>query len=274
MPLRTLLLSWIHTANCTISIAYCQSPIYMSHCLYAWPISYKHVPFPINMSHFRILVIQRLSHDISGVSWNFCRGPMKFLWDLCRSREIFVEVPWNFHFSCLEKFFQVTREKLYGCLWVSHEICVTWLIRMADMTHTYVCHESFMCVTCLVKKFMGVSWNFLYMGHDSFIHMCNMTHSYDWHYSYICVSWIIHVCDVSHSSMWYDSLMYVRWLTHVCDMTHSYMRHDSFTCVVAIHKIWAVSHVCMSHGRVACMYESCPCHMYVWVMSHVWITSS
>jgi len=41
------------------------------------------------------------------------------------------------------------------------------------MTHSYVWHDSFICVTWL-------------------IHMCDMTHSYVWHDSFICVTWFIH----------------------------------------------------------------------------------
>jgi len=43
---------------------------------------------------------------------------------------------------------------------------------MCDMTHSYVWHDSFICVTWL-------------------IHMCDMTHSYVWHDSFICVTWLM-----------------------------------------------------------------------------------
>ena len=41
---------------------------------------------------------------------------------------------------------------------------------MCDMTQSYVCHDSFMCVTCLS-------------------HMCAMTHSCVWRVSFVCVTW-------------------------------------------------------------------------------------
>jgi len=72
-----------------------------------------------------------------------------------------------------------------------------WLIHMCDMTHSYVWHDAFICVTWL-------------------IHMCDMTHSYVWHDAFICVTWLIHMCDMTF---------------HLCDMTHSYVWHDSFICV-------------------------------------------
>jgi len=61
------------------------------------------------------------------------------------------------------------------------------------MTHSYVWHDSFMCVT----------WR---------IHMCNMTHSYVWHDSFICVTWLIHTSDMTHSYVWRDSFTRVTWL--------------------------------------------------------------
>jgi len=79
----------------------------------------------------------------------------------------------------------------------------TWLIRMCDLTHSYVRHDSFIRATWL-------------------IHTCDMTHSYVPH----------DVCDMTHS--------YVRHDSFIWDMTHSYetwfihIRRDSF--------IWDMTH--------------------------------
>jgi len=108
-------------------------------------------------------------------------------------------------------------------------ICVTWLIHICDVTHSYVRHDSFECAT----------WR---------IHMCNMTHPYVRHDSFICATWLIHMCDMTHdvtqtspilvnfhshmciSSVRHDSFICATWLIHMCDMTHSYVRHVSFIC--------------------------------------------
>ena len=76
-------------------------------------------------------------------------------------------------------------------------VCVTWLIRMCDVTHSYVWQDSFICVTWI-------------------IHMCVMTHTFT------CVTWLIHMCDMTHSHVWQDSFTCVPWLMHMCD-THSYV---------------------------------------------------
>jgi len=46
------------------------------------------------------------------------------------------------------------------------------------VTHSYVCHDSFICVTWL-------------------IHMCDVTRSYVLHGSFICLTWLIHMSRVT-----------------------------------------------------------------------------
>ena len=85
-------------------------------------------------------------------------------------------------------------------------MCVTWLIHMRDMTHSYVWRDSFICVPWL-------------------IHTCDMSYSHMWHDSFICVPWLlIHMCDMTHSHAWHVSFTCVTWLVHMCAMmTHSYL---------------------------------------------------
>jgi len=123
----------------------------------------------------------------------------------------------------------------FAALWqhrhmhVGHDrfICVTSLIRMCDMTDSYMWHDSFICVRRLV-------------------HMCDMTHVYVWHDSFICVTWLttdtkckwkcrhgrMHVC---HDCLyvWHDSLQALDvdgggdMDACLCAMTHLYIWHDS-----------------------------------------------
>jgi len=96
-------------------------------------------------------------------------------------------------------------------VWHDLFVCVTWLIHMWDMTHSYVWRDSFICVTRL-------------------IHMCDATHSYVWHDSFICVTWLIQMCDMTHSYVWHDSFIYVTWLIHMHDTTHQIWWHDLYIC--------------------------------------------
>ena len=91
---------------------------------------------------------------------------------------------------------------------------------MFDMTHSYVCHDSFTRVTRLIQ-------------------MCDMTHSFMWHDSFKCVTWLIQMCDMTHSNVWHDSFICVTWLIQMCDMTHSYVWHGSSECVHVTHSnVW------------------------------------
>ena len=89
---------------------------------------------------------------------------------------------------------------LYRIFDMTHYICVTKLIQMCGMTHSYVWHDSFIYVTWL-------------------IHMCDMTHSYVWHDSFTCGTWLIHMWDMTHSYVGHDSFTCVTWLIwliHIC----------------------------------------------------------
>jgi len=125
---------------------------------------------------------------------------------------------------------------------VMHEqsACVKWLIHVCHVTHSYVWHDSFTYVTCLI---VCVTW---------FIHMRDMTDLCVSCDSLICVTWLIHICDMTHS---------------MCDMTHSYAWHDSFMCVTwLIHAValtWLVG-MCgvMPHVSFMCVtWLLGMCHM-------------
>jgi len=85
------------------------------------------------------------------------------------------------------------------------------------MTHSYVCHDSFICVPWL-------------------IHMCDTTHSYVWHDSFICVTYLVwcasficmtcHMCTTENAPS--ASGKSVVWLIHMCDMTH--VHNKEWTC--------------------------------------------
>ena len=74
--------------------------------------------------------------------------------------------------------------------WRDSFTCVTWLIHMCDVTHSYVWRDSFISVTWL-------------------IHMGDMTHSYVWHDVFIGVTWLLDMCDMTHSYLWHDSFICV-----------------------------------------------------------------
>jgi len=149
-------------------------------------------------------------------------------------------------------------------VWHDSVICVTWLIHMCDMTHSYVWRDSFICVTWHIHM---CDTTHSCVWHDPFIcvtrlnhHMCGMTpSSHVWNDTsiilpFICVTWFIHECDTTHlSHVWHDSFItWVAWLIHMCDMTHSYVWHDSFVSRVArlfyeMHLAWLIHHITTHH---------------------------
>ena len=153
-----------------------------------------------------------------------------------------------------------THTHTHSCVWHDSFICVTWLIRMCDMTHVW--HDSFISVTWLIhmcdmthlydltqiirvneschtyKWVMSLEWGgshaesciCLYL----IIHMCTQ--------SFICVTWRIHKCDMMHSHVWHDLCTCVTCLIHMCDMTDPHVWHDLFICVTWLKDMWEMTH--------------------------------
>jgi len=88
---------------------------------------------------------------------------------------------------------------------------VTWLIHMCDMTHSYVWHDSFICVTWLIH----MKWRVRVCGHVRMRFMILPR---------VCMC----MWDMTQSHAGHDSFEWVTSLSHMRDMTHSYVRHDAF----------------------------------------------
>jgi len=74
-------------------------------------------------------------------------------------------------------------------------IRVTWLIRMCDMTHLYVRHDSYV-------------WRDSCMCATWLIHMCNMTKSYV-HMTPGSFTPVVYMFDMARSNVWHDSFTWV-----------------------------------------------------------------
>jgi len=95
---------------------------------------------------------------------------------------------------------------------------------MCDMTHSYMWHDAFTCLTwlihtCATAHFGGIlcrkRHNCSRPHHPCDVtqmrHVCDMTHPQVRHDSCTCVTWRIHTCDMT---------LWLIWLIHMCAMAH------------------------------------------------------
>jgi len=116
------------------------------------------------------------------------------------------------------------------------------------MTHSYVWHDSFICVTWL-------------------IHMCDMTHSYVWHDSFICVTWLIHdyiLCATSDT------------LSHQFETHCNTLQHSSTHCNTNNITAHTTGHVCHTYMKMGPLKLQGPCmsHIHGSCKGHVCVVSN
>jgi len=135
---------------------------------------------------------------------------------------------------------------------------------MWDITHSYVWHDSFICVmwlthtcvtwlthTCFLvahttpntrhPAFVWVMSQMLWTSHvtNAVNESCHtnervMSHIWTSHVTRMhtrhpaFVAWLIHMCVVTHLYVWHDSFLCVMWGIRMCDVAHSC--DDSFIC--------------------------------------------
>jgi len=187
-----------------------------------WPIKIRGLLHPV--AHLLANAANHMCHDVfirdlalSHVTW---------LVDIWHDFELF----WKFH-SLVQTFcsFLVANRHMWhdSLLRDMTHPCVTCLIHVRDMPHSYAWHASFICGACL-------------------IYMCDMTDSYARNGSFIRVTWLIHMRDMAHSYAWHDSFICVTWLIYIIDMrdmTHLYAWRDSFICLTRLIHMCDMTHV-------------------------------
>jgi len=141
---------------------------------------------------------------------------------------------------------------MHTYMWHDSFICVTWLFHVCDTCLDYfIEHDpahlrspSNTCIRC-------VTW---------LIHMCDMTPSYVWHDIFISSSTKLpsgllsltnsHMCDVTHSYVWHDSFICVTWLDHFIEHDLAHLRSPSNTyirCVTWLIHMYDVAHSYVGH---------------------------
>jgi len=100
----------------------------------------------------------------------------------------------------------------------------TRLMRTCDMTHSYVWHDSFVCVTRLIlMRDMTLSYemtdfhvlNLFFFGKFLFSNAavrsveCVCEKTKERRDLFVCMTWLKHMCDMTHSNVWPDICVYV-----------------------------------------------------------------
>ena len=111
-----------------------------------------------------------------------------------------------------------------ACLRIWQFICDVWLIRMRDMTHSYVRYEA---GGADVQRHVWESESW-YVTYDLSSYVC--------HDSFICVSWS-RGCRNTAACLGIWELIRDIWLIRMRDMTHSYVCHESGGAEIQRH-VW------------------------------------
>jgi len=174
-------------------------------------------------------------------------------------------------------------------------ICVTWLIHMCDLTHSYVWHDShvwhdlFICVTWLARgcnrtdsyvwrDLLTVVTRLVHTRVTWLFHTCDMTPPYVWHNFFLAATWlIIHVNTHTHTHT-QDTPTHT-WHTHTHTHTHTHhsckhnshlTRHKSLSCptwLMNTHATWLI-HACaqnLFNVHTYCFFVPRLLYMCAWI---------
>jgi len=160
---------------------------------------------------------------------------------------------------------------------------------MCDMTHKYVCHDSFICVQLIIYM---CAITYLYGWHDSFIWVTRLIYIVPWlnespqqcfvgshlHlYTPRCVhmwvTWLINMCAMTHLyvCICVQSLIYTGDTTHLyCAMTQwksaAVLRWQSYTLVYTWMRSYVsdLTHKYVCHDSFICVHTCAITHLYGW----------
>jgi len=95
------------------------------------------------------------------------------------------------------------------------------------MTRSYICHESFICVTWLIHSCAMTRSSAPWLFHTLCICSSALFGPVT-HVSFTCVPWLIDICAMTHSYMHYESVSWVMTRSYMCNNTYI---SDKFTYV-------------------------------------------
>jgi len=139
----------------------------------------------------------------------------------------------------------------HSYVWHDSFICVTWLIHMCDMTHSYVWHAPFVSATWLIYKY--VTW--LIILNRRVTALVSRRVPLTWHASFVCATWLIHTCAT--------------WLLDVCVMWLILLNRR--VTALVLRCVLLVAHSCVWHALFVFWHDLFIC---VWRCSCLWTGAS
>jgi len=148
----------------------------------------------------------------------------------------------------------------HSCMGHDSSMYATYLIHSRDVTHSYACNDSFMCLTWLVLSLVYERILHSYVCHAScmcatwlicmraiyLIDMCAMTHSCACHIKTKKIhKKIIHATWLTRKCAMTDALMWVPWRIHTCATAPSYICMPQRILIQANHHRKTTIHVCV-----------------------------
>jgi len=158
-------------------------------------------------------------------------------------------------------------------------LCV-WYI--CDMTHSYVRHDSFICVTihththCTRASTPKTDSACMYVWHICVWYMCDMPRLFERYYSCLCNTYVYDVCV--------DSFICATRLIYMCIHTHTHCTSANtdvydvcekwLICMRNINNSWVWPHSYLLHKNYWCLlvFDTLMCVIYGWHDSFVCAT--
>jgi len=189
----------------------------------------------------------------------------------------------DYPYMCHDSFIYVTwlthiRDMTHPYMWHNSfiyiykepRLCVElWLIiHTCVMTHSYMSRDSFIYVTWLIRI---CDITLSYMCDVAHSYVRDMAGSYVWRGSFTCVAWLVHMCDVAHPYVWRGSFICVRHdpsmciRMYICDI---YLQRATPPCRTLADYPATLASRCVIRSRLCC---SCLPSWYEWDTSNLWI---
>jgi len=160
-------------------------------------------------------------------------------------------------------------------------------MHICDVTHSYVWHDAFKCLTGLVYMCDAIYscvtglWRIHSVSSHAWahasrrIHTCDMNHSYAWrdlgYDSFICGTWLIHMWDMTRVIWIIHRCDKISWIMSICVTESSIGVTESSICVTESSIYVTESSIGVTRFRYSVGLYIWMCHVYMCDMNHSYV---